>query len=148
MVQQLLASSQPVTDLSGLGPARAKPLERLGLTTIGDLLNHFPRRYEDRRQFEHFPTQPGDCAVCVCGMVVSTSNKRLGGRRQLFEVTLQEPERHALSSLLVVRWFNALLCSEDFSRRVKKVVIYGKPKARGSQVVIDHPEFEVIEGRR
>ena len=107
MVAPPLALSQPVTDLPGLGPARAKALDRLGLRTIDDLVGHYPKRYEDRRHFERFPTTPGDQPVCVCGIVVATSNKRLGGRRQMFEATLQEPDQHALSSLLVIRWFNA-----------------------------------------
>ena len=144
MERPALALSQPVTDLPGLGPARAKALERLGLTTIGDLLTHYPRRYEDRRQFEHFPNAAGDRPVCVCGIVVSTSSKRLRGRQTMFEATLQEPERHALSSLLTVRWFNAYFVQKIFAAG-QRVVIYGKPKARGAGVVIDHPEFEVIE---
>ncbi len=135
---------QPVTDLSGLGPVRAKALERLGLLTVGDLLTHYPRRYEDRRQFEHFPTSAGDKPVCVCGIVVATSSKRLRGRQMMFEATLQEPERHALSSLLVVRWFNAYFVQKIFAAG-QRVVIYGKPKTRGTGVVIDHPEFEIIE---
>ena len=144
MVQPFLALTQPVTDLPGLGPARARALERLDLHTVGDLLTHYPRRYEDRRQFEHFPNVAGERAVCVCGIVVSTASKRLGGRRQMFEVTLQEPARHALSSLLIARWFNAYYVQKIFAAG-QKVVLYGKPKARGAQIVIDHPEFEVIE---
>ncbi len=139
-----LALSQPVTDLPGLGPVRAKALERLGLLTVGDLLSHYPKRYEDRRQFEHFPTQAGDKPVCVCGVVVATSTKRLRGRQMMFEATLQEPERHALSSLLTVRWFNAYFVQKIFAAG-QRAVIYGKPKARGAGVVIDHPEFEIIE---
>ena len=91
-----LALDSPLTDLPGLGPVRAKALERLGLSTVGELLTHYPKRYEDRRQFERFPTQAGDQPVCVCGIVVSTSSKRLRGRHMIFEATLQEPERHAL----------------------------------------------------
>ena len=139
-----LALSQPVTDLPGLGPVRAKALERLGLLTIGDLLTHYPKRYEDRRHFERFPTQAGDKPVCVCGIVVATSSKRLRGRQTMFEATLQEPERHALSSLLTVRWFNAWFVQKVFAAG-QRVVIYGKPKAKGAGVVIDHPEFEIIE---
>ena len=144
MVQPFLALTQPVTDLPGLGPSRAKALERLGLRTVGDLLTHYPRRYEDRREFEHFPHVAADRPVCVCGVVVSTAAKRLGGRRLLFEATLQEPERHALSSLLVVRWFNAYYVQKIFAAG-QRVVIYGKPKAQGARIVIDHPEFEIIE---
>jgi len=39
-----------VTELSGVGPARAEALKRLGIRTVGDLLLHCPVRYEDRRQ--------------------------------------------------------------------------------------------------
>ncbi len=44
-----LAWDDPVTELTGVGPARAEALERLGVRTIGDLLRHCPARYEDRR---------------------------------------------------------------------------------------------------
>ncbi len=144
MDQPRFTTSQPLADLPGLGPTRVKSLERLDLHTIGDLLAHYPRRYEDRRQFAHFPTVADDQPVCVCGIVVSTATKRLGGRRQMFEATLQEPERHALSSLLKVRWFNLSYVSKIFAAG-QKVVIYGKPKAQGAKIVIDHPEFEIIE---
>ena len=43
-----LGSTTPVADLPGVGPAFAKALERLGLTTLQDLWFHLPLRYEDR----------------------------------------------------------------------------------------------------
>ena len=36
-----------MTSLSLVTPAYAKKLERLGITTVGDLLHHYPRRHED-----------------------------------------------------------------------------------------------------
>ena len=75
---------------------------------------------------------------------MATAAKRLGGRRQLFEATLQEPERHALSSLLSIRWFNAYYVQKIFAAG-QRVVVYGKPKAQGTRIVIDHPEFEIVE---
>ncbi|MGC9316441.1 MAG: ATP-dependent DNA helicase RecG [Armatimonadota bacterium] len=45
-----LSWEDPVTELSGVGPARAEALQRLGVRTVGDLLLHCPARYEDRRQ--------------------------------------------------------------------------------------------------
>ena len=46
----------PVTDLRGVGPARAAALQRLGIFTLYDLLAYFPRDYEDR-------TNPVEIAV-------------------------------------------------------------------------------------
>jgi len=39
----------PLQYLKGVGPQRAKALARLGLSTVEDLLFHFPRTHEDRR---------------------------------------------------------------------------------------------------
>ncbi|MEW5719507.1 MAG: ATP-dependent DNA helicase RecG [Chloroflexota bacterium] len=37
----------PVTRLQNVGPAHAKKLQKLGIYTVGDLLYHFPHRYDD-----------------------------------------------------------------------------------------------------
>lgn len=46
MTMATLSSS--VRYLKGIGESRAKILEKLGIKTIGDLISHFPRDYEDR----------------------------------------------------------------------------------------------------
>ena len=40
-------SSQPITDLKGIGAKRAEQYARLGIETIGDLIWHLPHRYDD-----------------------------------------------------------------------------------------------------
>ncbi|OQX29316.1 MAG: hypothetical protein B0D92_04405 [Spirochaeta sp. LUC14_002_19_P3] len=40
--------SFPVTDIEGIGPAAARSLSGLGIVNIGQLLRHYPLRYEDR----------------------------------------------------------------------------------------------------
>jgi len=47
--------TQPLETLEWVPRARLTPLRRLEIETLGDLLSHFPRRHEDRRQFVHFP---------------------------------------------------------------------------------------------
>ena len=42
--------TDPVTVLKGVGPARARQFAQLGVETLGDLICHFPRGYEDRTQ--------------------------------------------------------------------------------------------------
>ena len=41
-------SKKPVRELYGVGPSKEKLLARLDIRTVGDLLNHFPTRYENR----------------------------------------------------------------------------------------------------
>lgn len=120
------------------------PLTRLGLLTLGDLIQHFPRRHEDRVRFDQFPDGPTDRAVCLFGTVIKTSAKRYGGWRKAFEVTLENGEGSALSQRLMCRWFNAHFVQKMIATG-QRLVVYGKAKSRGKQLVIDHPEFEIVE---
>ena len=38
--------------LKGVGPARFEILQKLGLNTVEDILNYFPRDYEDRGSYK------------------------------------------------------------------------------------------------
>ena len=58
---------------------RLAPLRRLGIHTVGNLLTHFPRRHEDRREFAGFPREESDAPVCTCGEVTKTTLRRFGG---------------------------------------------------------------------
>ena len=42
--------STDVRYIKGVGEQRAKALARLGVHTLGDLLNYFPRAYEDKSE--------------------------------------------------------------------------------------------------
>ena len=37
----------PVSALSGVGPKRVEQFEKLGVRTVGELINFYPRAYED-----------------------------------------------------------------------------------------------------
>ena len=60
-----------VRHIKGIGEAKAKSLGKLGIATLGDLINWFPRRYEDRREIKPISQLiPGEPA-CVSAMIVS-----------------------------------------------------------------------------
>ena len=65
----------PLHELAWIEQTRARQLARAGLETLQDLVTHYPRRYEDRRQFDRFPQNESETAVCVCGLVRSAVAK-------------------------------------------------------------------------
>ena len=63
--------STNVRYIKGIGEAKAKSLGKLGIATLGDLINWFPRRYEDRREIKPISQLiPGEPA-CVSAMIAS-----------------------------------------------------------------------------
>ena len=136
-IDQLLA------ELSWIPRPRVMALRRLGIHTAGDLLTHYPRRHENRQQFPNFPREEMSSPVCLCGSVTKTRLMRFGGRK-IFEAVLEENDASALSQPLTCRWFN-LHYIQRMLATGQRIVIFGRPKLRGPRLIIDHPEFEVIE---
>lgn len=68
--------------IKGIGEARAAALEKLGITTLGDLIAYFPRGYEDRAQVRPIRELTAGESVCVRGMVAAdlTAYRISGGR--------------------------------------------------------------------
>ncbi len=138
-----LTSADFLGEIEWIPRPRSTQLRRLGLETVGDLLTHYPRRYEDRREFAGFPREESEVPVCLCGEVVKTRLNRFG-RRKIFEATLQEDAAHALSQPLTLRWFN-LHYVQKMILTGQRLVVFGKPRLRGQRLCLEHPEFEVIE---
>lgn len=75
-----------------LGPATAKVMaEQLDLHTVGDLLHHYPRRYEERGQLTRLADLPLDEDVTVVAQVADSRVLKFnGGRGQRLEITLTD----------------------------------------------------------
>jgi ATP-dependent DNA helicase RecG len=136
--------SEKLEGLNWIARPKLLALRRLGVETVEDLLTHFPRRHEDRTEFPKFPREESDVPICLCGEVIKTSLRRFGGWKKIFEATLQESDPNALSEPLVCRWFN-LHYVQKMIATGQRMVVFGKPRLRGTRICMDHPEFEVIE---
>jgi len=140
----MLAPETPLADLNWIPRNRLTPLARLGLSTLSDLIEHYPRRYEDRRRFDRFPDEEMERPVCLFGVATKTSLRRLGGWRRMFEITCENESGGILSQPLTCRWFNMPYIQKMIAVG-QRLIIFGRPKKRGRQIVIDHPEFETVE---
>ena len=77
--------SDSVTVLRGIGSARAEKLAALGITTVYDLLRHFPRSYEDRTQLLPICEMTIGEPACFRAMVVT--NPRTAHIRKGLDLT-------------------------------------------------------------
>ncbi len=82
------ALESPIQFLKGVGPRRAALFEHLGVRTVEDLLHHYPRDWQDRRETPdlRLPTATG--LVVVRGRVLRASGHSAGPRLALYKATL------------------------------------------------------------
>lgn len=117
----------PITELKGVGPARAKQLEKLGLVTIYDLIAFFPRGYEDRTKRAAIGALVPDVPACFEAMVISqptTAALRRG--MELTRVRVADE-----TGQLTLTWFN-----QPYRQ---KQLVYGQNYIFYGAVRSDHP---------
>ncbi|HEY5752985.1 MAG TPA: ATP-dependent DNA helicase RecG [Chthoniobacterales bacterium] len=140
----MIADETPLTDIATIPVSLHKPLERLELRTVNDLLTHYPRRHEDRTRFDRFPAGETETPVCIRGVITKATLRRFGGYRKMFDATLEEPEAGALSSPLILRWYN-MHYMQKLIAVGQTIIVYGRARLRGKNLCIEHPEFEIAD---
>jgi ATP-dependent DNA helicase RecG len=82
-----------------LGGKASKALEKLGLTTVGDLLRHYPRRFSERGKLTDLSELAEGDEVTVMAEILSAKSRRIPGRKlNILEVVIVSgPHRASLS---------------------------------------------------
>jgi len=132
----------PIQYVKGVGPQRAKALDKLGVRTAEDLLLHVPLRYEDRRAFAKVAELRPGMKVAVSGRI-AVAGLRRARRLAIYEVRLED-ETGRLKAL----WFNQPFL-RDVLPKGAQVVLYGAVELDvkgGRQLSMLSPQYEVLGG--
>jgi ATP-dependent DNA helicase RecG len=133
----------PIRDLAWVNPPLGRGLTRLGIETWRDILEHYPRRHEDRSRFGRFPTASSEIPTCIRGVITKITG-RYFARRKIVEATVEEDNGTALSGRVTCRWFNQYYVQRMLAAG-QTVVLFGRPKEVRNRIYFDHPEFEIVE---
>ena len=125
--------------LKGVGPARKKTLERLGINTLEDLLYLFPRRYEDRRQMTPLSNLKVGEWQTITGKVLSNSGRKSWyTKKHVFELEVGDE-----SSRVFCVWFNRPYLDKYF-KLGQQVILYGKVDIYKDRFQLVCPDYEII----
>ena len=140
--QAELSLDLPVTIIKGVGEKIAPTLAKLDLHTVGDLLGHYPRRYEDRSQFIPIGQVCDGQTVLIAGKVTGVENRPTKTRMVITKVTVDDDS----PSVASLTWFNQWRMKQTFDKMVgKRIVAYGVAKRGYSAVEIVQPEWELLD---
>ncbi|WP_262059102.1 ATP-dependent DNA helicase RecG [Streptomyces sp. STR69] len=132
-----------------LGPATAKVMaEHLGLHTVGDLLHHYPRRYEERGQLTHLADLPMDEHVTVVAQVADArlhtfaSSKAPRGKGQRLEVTITDGS----GRLQLVFFGSGVHKPHKELLPGTSAMFAGKVSVFNRRLQLAHPAYELLKG--
>ena len=132
----------PATVIKGVGEKLAPLLAKLGLHTVGDLLTHYPRRYEDRSHFVPIGQVCDGQTVLIAGKVTAVENRPTKTKLVITKVTVDDDS----PSVASLTWFNQWRMKQTFEKMIgKRIVAYGVAKKAYSAVEIMQPEWELLD---
>lgn len=132
-----------------LGAATAKVMaEHLSLHTVGDLLHHYPRRYEERGQLTHLADLPLDEHVTVVAQVADArlhtfaSSKAPRGKGQRLEVTITDGS----GRLQLVFFGHGVHKPHKELLPGTRAMFSGKVSVFNRRLQLAHPAYELLTG--
>jgi ATP-dependent DNA helicase RecG len=139
-----LSLDDEVQYVKGVGPSAAQILAKMNIRTVGDLLRHIPRRYEDRTRFRQIADLvPGEAST-IQGRVLGAENRPTNRKNFLLTKVLIGDD----SAVAQVVFFQQPYLQKHFAEMAKtgrRLVVYGYPKRTNfGPVEIERAEWEEV----
>ena len=144
LMEKHLMSSAPVTSLTGVGPTKAKAYYAMGIKTLGDLVRHYPRAYENRGDikllFEAMQTEGKSAVVLTVATCPQVANIRRG-------MSLLKFRAYDDSGTAEITFFNQNYLKDKFPLG-STFRFYGKVEMTGRKCSISSPAYEPWDEER
>ncbi len=126
--------------LKGVGPQRAALINKeLNIFTYGELIQHYPFRYEDRTKFFKIRELTAELEnEQVIAKIKQVEIIGLGGKRRLVAHVADE------TGEMEMTWFKGIQWVQPKLPVGATFIFYGKPALYGRKWTIAHPEMEPL----
>ncbi len=134
--------TDPVSILKGIGPAKVKQFAQLNIFTLGDLICHFPRGYEDRTRLVQVCQLEADVPACFKAVVMNTP--RTHHIRKGLDLT--RVQIADTTGRINVTFFNSKYAAEQLVYG-KEYIFYGMLSGDFSGYGMTNPVFEALDAQ-
>ncbi len=132
--------TDPITILKGVGPAKAKQFANLNIFTLGDLICHFPRGYEDRTKLVPIEKLEADVPACFRAMVMNTP--RTSHIRKGLDITRVQVAD--TTGRLNLTFFNNRFVADQLQYG-RELIFYGAVSGDFVGYSMTNPAFEALD---
>ncbi|MEW1819379.1 ATP-dependent DNA helicase RecG [Arthrobacter sp. NPDC080031] len=120
--------------------------KHLGLHTVGELLNYFPRRYLSRGELTPISKLPLDEEATLIARVLSNSTRQMRARRgSLTDVVVtDEASGEQIPGTLKISFFNGFRARAELQPG-RRVMFSGKVSRYGGSLGMTNPDFMLLD---
>jgi len=129
----------PVTTLPGVSTAYTARLRRLGIETVGDLLFHFPHRYDDYSSLKPIDQLEYGDETTIIGTIWETRTRTSRGGREIITSVIADA-----SGTIEAVWFNQPYLARQL-RAGRRIVLSGKVDEYLGRLIFQSPVWEPVE---
>jgi len=128
-----------------IGKKSADKIEKqLGITTVGQLLLHVPRRYMERGELTRISELPFDEDVTLVARVQSINSRRMQTRKgMIVEVTVTDDDDAGALGMLHLTFFNGYNALKDLQAGTR-AMFSGKVGVYKGQLTLTNPNYVLL----
>jgi ATP-dependent DNA helicase RecG len=130
--------SMPVQYLKGVGPTRAKTFAQLGVETVGDLLEYFPRDWNFIPEAVKINQFRPNQMIAVIGMIESIDYQNYR-RQPIFEAMISDD-----TGICRIIWFHGGYLRNQMEPG-QIILAYGKVTLYKHQLQLTNPKFLILD---
>ncbi len=134
--------SSPISELPRVGPQMLKKLNKLGIFTVQDLLQHFPRTYDNQTEIRQIAYVVSNEQNTVRVTIHQIKNIRTKSRKVLTEAKVSDE-----SGALAVVWFNQPFLINQIKPGME-VILSGKIRFAFGKISMQSPSVEIVKGEQ
>jgi len=131
-----------IDKLSGVGAKRTHSLHTAGITTVAELLNHFPRDYDDRSQVKTVAELSLEAVNTIRGVIATEPETAVMPRKGAAALNITKAVIKDHTGTLELVWFNQPYLKKYF-KKDNEYIFTGKVRSLyGGRVQMQSPEYE------
>src|ERR1700733_4054701 len=129
---------RPIGSIKGVGQAMAEKLARLGITTAGELIRHYPRRYDDFSQIISIRSmRPGN--VTFRGEIERVAGRYARARKLHITEAIISDGTGTVKAI----WFNQPYLAKTIPTGTP-VLVSGQIKFKNNDLALQSPAIEAV----
>ena len=135
----MLDLNKNIQYIKGVGPARVKLLNKLGIYTLNDIINYFPRTYEDRSKTKKLSDiYDGEEILVIAKVITTVVVRKIRKGLTIYKVIVSDKTNNC-----EITWYN----QEYIKNKIKKgntYKFYGKVNSKFGKLEMNTPIVEEI----